>query len=175
MADAAERALVSRATAYRYFPTQESLLLDAVQIEPLIAPVDALAAGFSTDDAAQQLTDLIDTLMPILLSDEAMLRTTERIYMDIWLENQKHGQQMPVRAGRRVRWVESALRPIQGQLDEPSWKRLRSALTLTMGTESIIAMKDVASVEDKDEIVATLRWAAGALLRAALDEATAPS
>ena len=54
VAEAAERALVSRATAYRYFPTQESLLLDVARVEPFVKPVHDLVASFSTDDDAEQ-------------------------------------------------------------------------------------------------------------------------
>jgi AcrR family transcriptional regulator len=42
VAEAAERALVSRATAYRYFPTQKSLLLDVANVEALLKPVEDL-------------------------------------------------------------------------------------------------------------------------------------
>src|SRR5439155_18759561 len=66
VAEAAEKALVSRATAYRYFPTQESLLVDVAQVEPLLEPVEALVAGFTTADVAQRLGNLVDTVMPIL-------------------------------------------------------------------------------------------------------------
>jgi AcrR family transcriptional regulator len=173
VADAAERALVSRATAYRYFPTQESLLLDVAQVEPLVAPVEALVASFSTDDVAQRLTDLIDTFMPILLGEEVIVRTAVRVYLDTWLENRRSGQETPVRAGRRARWLEEALRPIQTQLGDAGWRRLRSVLSLTLGTEAVIAMRDVAGLEDNEEIVADLRWAARALLQAALAGAAA--
>ena len=174
VAEAAERALVSRATAYRYFPTQESLLLDVAQVEPLLRPVEELIAGFSADDVEQRLADLIDTLMPILLSEEPLLRTTMRVYMDTWLENRRNGHDTPVRARRRARFLDQALAPIRKQLGETDWKRLRSALTLTLGTEAVTSMKDVADLADDDEIVATLRWAASALLRTALNDA-APS
>ena len=170
VADTAERALVSRATAYRYFPTQGSLLLEVAQVEPLIRPVDHLVAAFSTDDVAQRLADLVDTLMMALLSDEVVVRTAVRVYMDTWLANRRDGQAAPVRAGRRPRWIEAALKPIQDQLGATAWKRLVAGLTLTLGTEAVICMKDVAGLENDDEIIATLRWAAGALLRAALDD-----
>jgi AcrR family transcriptional regulator len=45
VAEAAERALVSRATAYRYFPTQESPLLDVANVETLLQPVEDLFAS----------------------------------------------------------------------------------------------------------------------------------
>jgi hypothetical protein len=62
------------------------------------------------------------------------------------------------------------LRESAAALGEPGRKRLRCALALTLGTEALIAMKDSAGVDDDEEIVATLEWAAGALLRTALQD-----
>ena len=170
VAEAAERALVSRATAYRYFPTQESLLLDVANVEALMKPVEDLVASFPTDDAAQRLAALAGTFTQAMLSDEALIRTGERIYMDTWLANQPDGNHTPVRAGRRMRYIDEALRPLGDRLGEPARKRLRCALALTLGTEAVIAMKDSAGLDDDEEIVATLEWAAGALLRTALHD-----
>jgi AcrR family transcriptional regulator len=171
VAEAAERALVSRATAYRYFPTQESLLLDVAQVEPMIRPVEELVADFGTDDPAQRLENLIGTFVPLLLSEEVLVRSNVRVFMDTWLQNRRDGHEMPVRPGRRVRWLHEALGPVLGQLDEASGKRLRSALALTLGAEAIVSLKDVVGLDDDDEIVATLQWTADALLRTALHDA----
>jgi hypothetical protein len=57
-----------------------------------------------------------------------------------------------------------------GELGEPGRQRLRCALALTLGTEALIAMKDSAGLDDDEEIVATLGWAASALLRTALHD-----
>jgi AcrR family transcriptional regulator len=170
VAEAAERALVSRATAYRYFPTQESLLVEAAEVEPLMKPVEDLVASFPTDDAAQRLAALVGTLTPTLLSDEALIRAAVRVYMDTWLANQRDGNHTPVRAARRMRYIDEALRPLGERLGEPGRKRLRCALALALGTEAIISMKDCAGLDDDEEIVATLEWAAGALLRTALHD-----
>jgi AcrR family transcriptional regulator len=170
VAEAAERALVSRATAYRYFPTQESLLLDVAQVEPLVRPDQELVSSFSNEDAELRLTALVATLTRALLSDEALIRTGVRVYMDTWLANQRDGNVTPVRAGRRMRWIDEALRPIGERLDAAGRQRLRSALAVTLGTEAFLALKDSAGLDDDDEIVATLEWASGAILRAALHE-----
>ena len=170
VAEAAERALVSRATAYRYFPTQESLLLDVANVEALVKPVEDLVASFPPGDAAQRLAALVGTMTPALLSDEALIRTGERVYMDTWFANRRDGNHTPVRAGRRMRYIDEALRPLGEQLGESGRKRLRCALALTLGTEALIAMKDSAGLDDDEEIVATLEWAAGALLHTALHD-----
>jgi AcrR family transcriptional regulator len=168
VAEAAERALVSRATAYRYFPTQESLLLDVANVEALVKPVEELIASFPTEDPAQRLAALVDTFTQAMLSDEALIRTGVRVYMDTWLANQRDGSHIPVRTGRRMRYIDEVLRPLGERLGEPGRKRLRSALAVILGTEAVIAIKDSAGLEDDEAIVATLEWAAGALLRTAL-------
>jgi AcrR family transcriptional regulator len=174
VAEAAERALVSRATAYRYFPTQESLLLDVANVEILVKPVEELIASFATDDPAQRLTALARTFTQAILSDEALIRTGIRVYMDTWLANQHDGSHIPVRARRRMRYIDEALRPLGERLGEPGRNRLRSALAVILGTEAVIAMKDSAGLDDGQEITATLQWAAGALLQAALNDSEAP-
>jgi AcrR family transcriptional regulator len=174
VAEAAERALVSRATAYRYFPTQESLLLDVANVQVLMEPVEELVASFPTDDAAQRLAALVNIFTQAMLSDEALIRTGERIYMDTWLANQPDGRRTPVRAGRRMRYIDEALRPLGERLGESGRQRLRCALALTLGTEAVIAMKDSAGLDDDEEIIAILEWAAGALLRTALHDFERP-
>jgi AcrR family transcriptional regulator len=47
---AADQARVSRATAYRYFPTKEALLVEVSDITPALAPVETLLANTATGD-----------------------------------------------------------------------------------------------------------------------------
>jgi hypothetical protein len=88
--------------------------------------------------------------------------------MDTWLANQRDGGHTPVRAGRRMRYIDEVLRPLGERLGESDRRRLRCALAVILGTEAVIAAKDSAGLEDDQEIVAVLEWAAGALLRTAL-------
>jgi AcrR family transcriptional regulator len=169
---AAERARVSRvsrATAYRYFPTKEALLVELSDMVPDAARVDALLANSAADDVEERLLLLIDTFDGIVLAEEEHYRTFTRVAMDTWLKGHRNGDDAPVvREGRRMRWLEAVLAP----LDElpPDRKRLlQTALALTLGAEAIITMKDVCRL-DNDETLAVLRWAATALLRAGLED-----
>jgi hypothetical protein len=69
-----------------------------------------------------------------------------------------------------MRYIDEALRPLGDRLDDPARKRLRCALALALGTHAVIALKDSADLDGDEEIVATLEWAAGALLRTALHD-----
>lgn len=167
---AAERARVSRATAYRYFPTREALLIELSEITDL-APVKALFEDLATDDVEERLLLLIDSFDGFVLSEEEHFRTFTRVSLDIWLRGRRNGEDAPVvREGRRMRWLEAVLAPLN-DLPPERKRRLQAALALTLGGEAIITMKDVCRL-DNDETLAVLRWAATALLRAALQEAT---
>lgn len=170
--EAAERAMVSRATAYRYFPTQDALLVEVAQVGPLLQGVEEVVGDFDGKDASQRLDSLVEAVMVLQLADEALVRTVVRVYLDTWLENRRAGRASPVRAQRRLGWVQEALAPVRDCFDEPRWRRICAVMTLMLGTEAVITMKDVAGVEDDEEIVGHLRWAAQALLQAALTGAS---
>ncbi len=177
VAQAAAQARVSRATAYRYFPTQESLLVE-LAVTPGVARVEEALADLSTEDVEQRLLRLLDTFGPIVIAEEAELRRALWVYLDTWLRSQRHPDtEVPaVREGRRIRWLDRVLEPLSG-IPEAERRRLRAALALTLGIDSVVIMKDVCGLDD-DEALAALRWTAITLLRAVLDEhllLTAPS
>jgi AcrR family transcriptional regulator len=173
--DAAGRAKVSRATAYRYFPTQDSLLLEVSQVNPAAEPIERWVASLDKgSDPEQNLAGLVGGFNRLAVDEEVPLRTALRVYLDTWLRNRGDGEAPPVREGRRVRWLDEVLAPVKKELKPAQWKRLRSALSLTVGVEALVVLRDVCRLSDA-EMAATLEWAARSLLHAALDEAGAAS
>jgi len=171
VAQAAEAAKVSRATAYRYFPTPEDLLLEVAAVTPAMAPVEAAMAGLESDDVAERFLLLQDTFNPIVLAEEAQMRTALRAYLETWLARRRKGERaLRVREGRRMRWLDTVLAPARHGMPKPHWQRLKAALALTLGMDALIVMKDVCRLKDQ-EAQEVLRWAAQALLRAGLDGA----
>src|SRR6266540_229583 len=71
VADVADEALVSRATAYRYFPSQEHLLLELV-LERSIDDIDrAVDASAGSGDAATRLAGLVSAIHEEITANEA--------------------------------------------------------------------------------------------------------
>lgn len=174
VAEVADAALISRATAYRYFPTQEALLVEITDISPAVAPVEARLAELGNVDPVVRLHALLDALNRIMLAEETSMRTSLRIYLDTWLAARSRGDDSPtVREGRRMRWIDDVLAPVRRQLGERGHARVRAALALTLGAEAIVVMRDVCRLRDA-EALEVLQWAAAALLKAALDELPAP-
>jgi AcrR family transcriptional regulator len=171
VAEAAELSKVSRATAYRYFPTQEALLVEVTQVNPAAEPVERWLAQLHGGAPGERLRGLLGTFHKVASAEEVALRTGLRAYLDTWLESRRNGEAPEaVREGRRMRWLDETLAPVRQQLTPAKWRRLRAALSLTLGAEALVVMKDVCHASDA-EALATLDWAAQSMLRAALDEA----
>jgi AcrR family transcriptional regulator len=175
VADAAELAKVSRATAYRYFPTQEALLIEVAQVNPAVEPVEQWLARLEGGEPEDRLSGLLGTFNGVAVSEEMALRAGLRVYLDTWLESRRRGEApAAVREGRRTRWLDEALEPVRREMRPAQWHRLRSALALTLGVEALVVMKDVCNLSD-EEALATLVWTAQALLRAGLQSAPTPA
>jgi len=173
VAQAAEEARVSRATAYRYFPTQDALLLEVEGISPVAEPIEELVTGLGTNDVEARLLTLVDAFNPMVIAEETRMRRALFVYQDTWLRAQREGtdNRAAVREGRRMRWLDEVLKPLRGLPDE-QYRRMRAALALTLGIDSIVIMKDVCELDD-DEALDVLRWSAAALLHAALGDVAA--
>jgi AcrR family transcriptional regulator len=169
VATAAERARVSRTTAYRYFPTQEALFQEVANRHPAVAAVDEAIENLHSEDVEERLLELLDTFNPIVLADEVHMRTALQVFHENWLEARRDGNHSEayIRSRRRMRWLDEVLRPLVEHLPETQYKRLRAALALTVGVDSIVIMKDVCQLDD-DEALDVLRWAATNLLHAGL-------
>ncbi len=79
------------------------------------------------------------------------------------------GTPAPRRTQRRVGWLEQACERLRGTLSEESFQRLISALTIVVGWEAQIALRDVRGLAPEAEEEA-IRWAARVLVEAAIRE-----
>jgi AcrR family transcriptional regulator len=169
VARAAEAAGVSRATAYRYFPTQQALLVEVADITPAVAATEAALAELETDDVERRMLHLLDAFNPIALAEETHFRRALWVYLDTWLRSDRGAEEPPaVREGRRMRWLDQVLEPLN-DLPYERKRRIQAALALTLGIDSLVVMKDVCQLDD-DEALDVLRWTAMAILRAGLEE-----
>ena len=166
---AADAASVSRATAYRYFPSQQALLVE-LETGAVYAELEAGLDAMESRDVEARLPELIEAFSRAAAKHEAHMRRALGVYQDTWLRARKAAGERatPVRRGRRMGWLDRVLEPLP-PLPPERLARLRAALALTIGADSIVILKDVVGLNqaEADEV---LKWAATALLKAGLAE-----
>ncbi len=159
VAEAAEAASVSRTTAYRYFPTQKSLLLAA---HPEISATSMLPADIG-DDPEERLAAALRGFLAMVVDTESQQRTMLRLS----LEPVAGAPELPLRQGRAIGWFTEALSPLTPRLGADAVHRLAVAVRAVAGIEALVWLVDVAGFS-QDEAVEQMVWSAVALVRRTL-------
>jgi AcrR family transcriptional regulator len=162
--EVAEEALVSRATAYRYFPSVEALLVEASVDVAVPEPAELFRDDASRDPVAR-LQRVETALYDMILANEPQLRTMLAHTIQQGMQADGNGK-LPRRQNRRTPLIEAALEPARDQFKPADLKALSRALALIMGPEAAIVVKDVLQLDDADARKLK-RWAIRALVEAA--------
>ena len=167
VAEVAQSAGVSRATAYRYFPSR-SKLVSAVIAEAL-GPVRRAVPQHG--DAKQRLHDLLDRTYSRFAEYEPHMRAALQLALEHQsLEAAGLLEEEPFRRGQRTEILATTLKPLKPRLKPRTYQRLLKALAVVYGIEPMIILKDICGASDR-ETEAVVRWMMDALVDAALREA----
>ena len=160
---AAEVAAVSRTTAYRYFSSQDALLVAAHP--EIIAASLVPDAGSEESDPEDRFATAVRVFVDMVLDTEPQLRAMLRVSLE------PGSKELPLRQGRAIGWFEDAMEGLP--LAAPGRRRLAQAVRSAVGIESLIWLADVGGLSRADA-AAMMRWSAQALLRAALTDGPPP-
>jgi AcrR family transcriptional regulator len=161
----AEAALVSRATAYRYFPNADALLVEA-SLDIAAPDAAALFAGDPSVDPEERIDRAEAAMHRMAFANEASIR----LMLAATLAHPATGDgEVPVRQNRRTPLIEAALAPARKRFGKASYDRLKAALAVIFGSESMIVFRDVLRLDEK-AAREVKGWAVRALVRAALAE-----
>ena len=171
VAEVAVRSSVSRATAYRYFPSR-SALVTAV-IDASLGPVRSLASD--SPDGRARVHELFAETFPRFKEFEPQMRAAAQLTLEQWaLERAGLLEEEPYRRGHRVRILGHAIAPLAPQLSAAVRERLHRALSVVYGIEPYIVLKDIWGLSDRD-VERTALWMADALIDAALRQSPRPA
>ncbi len=161
VAEVAERADVARATAYRYFPNQESLLLESTFFgdSEVMRSIPELADEIA--DPADRVAEAVRRGAEWTLGREAQLRAILGMSLDASGDVKRPAR----RAGYIARLLESEL----PALEPEARARLVGSLTLLFGIDPIVSIRDNSDIDPK-AIPDVLAWAAHELVRSAVGE-----
>lgn len=156
---------ISRATVYRYFESADDIAWHAITDRMTVDAEDVVdAAGASPVD---RIVAAEGAVHDYLFNEPDNLRRAVATTVARVLEGRAQDTDRPA---RRLRYIDTAIEPIAGQLDEETVFRLRHALGTVLGAEAYVSLVDVCRVAPEDTR-RVLSWAAQALMRQAMLDA----
>ena len=161
MSEVAKAALVSEATAYRYFPDLASLLREAIAGQ-LPDPAEALAPVAGSDDPVERIAAATEFLLRHVLSRQGVVRAL------IAATITRPGEPQ-ARPGLRFGLIDSALAPLGhtlGATDPAALTQLKRDLAVVVSAEALFSLTDARGL-DPEEAIASIVHTATTLTRAA--------
>jgi AcrR family transcriptional regulator len=168
--EVADAALISRRTAYRYFPSAEKLYADAAldSLRPAMesAMLATLPAGDDpVENAEVRIEALVKEMQRLAIDNEMLLRTM--IHETVMQPDVQHAG--PQRGARRLEWIKLALKPLANRLGSGERKRLVCALALCTGIEALLVFRDICGLSET-EATKVGQWMCRTLVKEALQE-----
>src|SRR5450756_189472 len=163
MPEVARAALVSEATAYRYFPDLVSLLREAIAGQ-LPSEAEALAAVTDSDDPVERIAAATEFLLRHVLARQGMVRA---LIAATIVRPASAG----ARPGLRFGLIDHALSPLAqapGAAAAPAaLAQLKRDLAVVVSAEALFGLTDLHGLDPEDAIVSIVHTAT-TLTRAAL-------
>lgn len=171
VSEVAEAAGVSRATAYRYFPSQAALV--SAVVDEALGPI--LNWTTKEDDPLRRVSELLSIGLPRIEEFEATFKAALKLSLDQWARGRAGtlGDEPQFKRGHRADLLKHVLKPLEGKLSGQKIDRLAQALSLVFGVETLIAFKDIWGL-DSQEMESVAQWTSRALIRAALEDEDSP-
>ena len=154
MPEVARAALVSEATAYRYFPDLPSLVHEALLgMSP--DPVEALAHLDASTDPVERVASATEVLMRDVLSHEG----TARAAIAASITRPELARNRP---GFRFGLIDAALAPLvdaQPTIGEAELTQLKRDLSMIISAESLFTLTDVCGLSPEEAIATAIHAA----------------
>lgn len=160
--EAAAAAVISRTTAYRYFPNQQDLLIAAYPDMEM----KSLLGNHPPESVEARLDKVVDEYLRMTIENEPALRAALRLSLDA---EETYREKLLLRKGRVIDWLKDALEPLQGQLSEQAVERLVYAVRAAAGIEALVWLCDIAGLSRSDA-KDLMMWSARSLLQSAKAE-----
>ncbi|MHA6758355.1 TetR/AcrR family transcriptional regulator [Streptacidiphilus sp. PAMC 29251] len=164
MLEVALAALVSEATAYRYFPDLASLLQEAMAGQ-MPTPADALSSVADSDDPVRRVAVATEHLLRTVLTYQGATRAMIAATIT-------RPATAAARPGLRFGLIDHALAPLDATLgagDPAALAQLKNDLAVVVSAEALFCLTDLCRLDPEAAITSVVHTAT-AVTRAALDE-----
>lgn len=165
MLEVATAALVSEATAYRYFPDLATLISDAMA-DQMPSPQEALASVAHSRDPVERIAVAAEQLMRHVLAFEGATRAMIGATIT-------RPTSAGLRPGLRFGLIDYALEPLAdgpSALAPEALAQLKNDLAVVIGAEALFTLTDLCGLAPEEAIASAVHTAT-VITRAALSEA----
>jgi AcrR family transcriptional regulator len=169
MLEVAKAALVSEATAYRYFPDLASLLQEAMAGQ-MPTPAEALREVADSRDPVARVAAATEHLLRLVLTYQGATRAMIAATIT-------RPATAAARPGLRFGLIDHALAPLNetlGTANPAAMAQLKNDLALVVSAEALFCLTDLCRLDPEDAIASAVHTAA-TLTRAALLEQALPT
>jgi AcrR family transcriptional regulator len=161
MLEVARAALVSEATAYRYFPDIASLLREAMAGE-MPTPAEALAAVADSRDPAERVAAATEHLLRLVLTYQGATRAMIAATIT-------RPATVVARPAMRFGLIDHALAPLEESFTPAALAQLKYDLAVVVSAEALFILTDLVGLTPDVAIASAVRTAT-TLTRAALGD-----
>ncbi|GAC1574662.1 MAG: TetR/AcrR family transcriptional regulator [Candidatus Dormibacteria bacterium] len=159
VAQVADEAGISRATAYRYFPSQESLLIEA-QLELMHPTLSEAMEAVPADGPLPSATAIVIGNLTRVLMHESAFRDLLRLSLS---QGRFESTEIRRLASRRVRLLEEALAGVRAKFGDVAYTRLLGGLALCAGPEAMVVLRDLCGFS-AEQSLDVAGWVAAAIV-----------
>jgi AcrR family transcriptional regulator len=153
MPEVARRALVSEATAYRYFPDLASLLRESLEgVWP--SPQEVMRPVAGSTDPAERVGFATEALLREVLAFQGAVR--------VMIAASMAKPAAGIRPGRRFGLIDEALRPLDETMavaDPERFEQLRRGLAVVVSAEALFTLTDLCGLTAEAAIASAARTA----------------
>jgi AcrR family transcriptional regulator len=154
MPDVARRALVSEATAYRYFPDLASLLREALA-GIWDSPEHTMAPVAGSGDPVERIGFATEVLLREVLAHQGAVRA-------LIAASITRPAAAGVRPGRRIGLIDEALRPLNATMAvrrPAQFEQLKRGLAVVVSAEALFTLTDLVGLAPEEAVASAVRTA----------------
>ena len=163
-----DRTGISRATAYRYFPTKTDLISAAV--EQSLSPIFLWQSD--RENVEDRINDFLAFALPQMLKHEGTLRAALSLSLKQWADERSQITEKTKKLvrGNRKEILTNLLQPLRAQFSDELFDKVIYSISIIYGSEIFMVLKDIWNFES-EQVIDLSQWIVKAIINQAKQEA----
>nr|WP_282552614.1 TetR/AcrR family transcriptional regulator [Providencia stuartii] len=169
VSELAAEAGVSRATAYRYFPTQSDLI--AATVNASLGPI--LTWQPRSQKTEERIDELLSFALPRMFEHEGALRAALQVSLQQWAQGRSLAQdpkEKRLERGNRKDILTMVTAPMKDEYPQEIIDKVIKAFSVIYGSEIFLVLKDIWKQDDAEVIEIAQRMAKAIINQATADK-----